>query len=609
LLRFFDAIESSATHIYDSALPLSPSSSLVRALYVDQISTDVKISGIEDSWDACMRTIRLHKGFKPIGYTTRMPKCMTFYDRIAVADTNVVEIFETATGLRQTTLTTNSSIVEALAFSPNDTILVTRNNDGRVYVWDLRTGGLVDALEGHILEINSVAFSPCGSMIATSSNDRTIRIWNSSSLDCRCILAGHSDVVRTICWSATGTRIISGSDDTTVKVWSISGKCSKTFTVHTHLATAVASSPDSSLIASGSEDRTIKMYDSQTGDVLHTIAIPHLLGYVRSVRFFGEDQIMYTTNTVFVIRNLTERVDILTSEREKSNVAISSDGSCFASSQDFVDVVKIWQADGKKNQDAAGYHHAGKVHCISFTNDGRLVASGSEDKTIKIWDISSGQCLTTFRGHLNIVRMAAFSPDMTLCASGGWNDDIRIWNVHTGNPVSNLGHHSLGSNLCFSPDSSQLASTSWSDDGKQVKLWKVATGDCLALMQVDSKVENISLDVDGNDLVLIINNTERWRLSSAPTPSPESSVSDDTDANISSGSLPMVFVPIHHATQPSMSPCLPPYRHDPKTSWILDQQERRMLWVVPDWQSHFHGTKVVLTSPTGRVIMIVDFRT
>jgi hypothetical protein len=57
LLRFFDVIESSATHIYESALHLSPSSSLVRSLYGDQILTDVRISGIDDSWDALIRTI------------------------------------------------------------------------------------------------------------------------------------------------------------------------------------------------------------------------------------------------------------------------------------------------------------------------------------------------------------------------------------------------------------------------------------------------------------------------------------------------------------------------------------------------------------------------
>jgi hypothetical protein len=60
VLRFFEVMECSALHIYESALPLSPSSSFVRGLYLDQMSTDLKISIIDDSWDACIRAIKSH---------------------------------------------------------------------------------------------------------------------------------------------------------------------------------------------------------------------------------------------------------------------------------------------------------------------------------------------------------------------------------------------------------------------------------------------------------------------------------------------------------------------------------------------------------------------
>jgi WD40 repeat protein len=610
LLRFFDAIESSATHIYDSALPLSPSSSLVRAQYVGQISTDVKISGIEESWDACMRTIQLRNNVDPMRFSA-IKTCMTFShkdDLIAVSGGNVVNIFETATGQLRTTLTDDRSNATSLAFSPD--ILVTGNNDGGVYVWDLQTGGLVDVLEGHTNRIRSLVFSPCGAMIATSSDDRTIRIWTAFSLDCRCVLEGHSDAIRTVCWSATGSEVISGSDDTTVKVWSISGKkCSKTFTVHSGLVNFVASSPNSSLIASGSEDRTLKVYDSQTGDVLHTIlwfSEFQSSNQGHAVRFLDQDQIMYTTNKTFVIRDLTKKADVVTFEHEGHIVAISSDGSRLASSQDGVGVVKIWQTNRKQSQGVTAHHSKG-VCCMFFSGDGQMVASGSEDKTAKVWDTSTGQCLTTFRGHSSVVRMAKFSPDSTLCASWAWNDDIWIWNVHTGNPISNLGHHSHVLNLCFSPDGNQLT---WAQEGSgpdghvQVRSQEVATGDCFLSIGrgvASGAVPSMSLDVDGSHwLGLLMRNTEtRWSLYSAP----ESSRAINT--NIRSRSSPMVVL---HALPRNSTHVLSSYHHDWDNSWILDQQERRMLWEVPDWQCYLHGTKVVFTSTSGRVI-IADFRT
>jgi hypothetical protein len=111
-------------------------------------------------------------------------------------------------------------------------------------------------------------------------------------------------------------------------------------------------------------------------------------------------------------------------------------------------------------------------------------------------------------------------------------------------------------------------------------------------MEVDTVVENISFDVDGSDLVLVIDNTKRWRLSSAPTVFLESSADNDTDTTISSESLPTVFVPVHDDMQQSRSPDLSPYRCDWKNSWVLDQQERQMLWIAPDWRSYFHGKRL-----------------
>jgi hypothetical protein len=93
-------IEPSATHIYESALPLSPLSSLVQARYMDQTSTDVKIGGIEDSWDVCTRTIRSHKNVEPERFSLRR-RFVTFSqkdDRIANWADRVVKIFETVDG-------------------------------------------------------------------------------------------------------------------------------------------------------------------------------------------------------------------------------------------------------------------------------------------------------------------------------------------------------------------------------------------------------------------------------------------------------------------------------------------------------------------------------
>jgi WD40 repeat protein len=603
VLRFFDGIECSAAHIYESALPLSPSSSSVRAVYLDQMSTDVRFSSIDHSWDACTRTIQVEDSARSITFSHND-------DLIAVGEREVVEIFEAATGQRRGTLMADNS-VWCLAFSPDDSILVTGCEAGRVDVWDLQTGGLIGILEGHANWVVSVAFSPCGTMIATSSYDCTIPIWDASSLECCCILEGHSDRVPAVCWSYTGREVISGSWDTTIKVWNVSDRsCAHTFTIHSEAVSSVASSPDSSLVVSGFEDGTIRVFDTKidAGGVLHTISTN--AEAITSVKFLPRGQIMYTTSDfLLVMRDLNENADFLTFEYEESDgVAISSDGSRLASCDS--DVLKIWQTNSSnKNQTVAG-HHTAAVYRVSFSEDGQLVASGSEDFTVKIWDASTGRCITTLQGHPDGVDRVLFSPDSTLCASSGFNDSIRIWDVRTGSPVSTLGENGPLFGMCFSPSGSQLLTVTWTNGHLVVKLWEVATGDCLALMEINSEyTRNVpaSFGLDGTSITLTVNaKIQRWGLHS------ESSTDEDTK---NPSSLPMVFVPMPN-TEWSISPDRPSqhqYRHDENSPWVLDKQNRRMLWVPPDLRlrSDFCGTKVVFGSTLstgGRLgVTIVDF--
>jgi WD40 repeat protein len=646
VLRFFDVIELSAAHIYESALPSSPSSSLIRAQYLDQVPNDVKFTVMGETWDACVRTIRSQSKVYGAAFSDKD-------DLVVVGGDNVVEIFEAATGQRRATLMTNSR-VWSLAFSHDDNILASGCQDGRVDIWDLQTGGHVGTLKGHTDGIDSIEFSQYGDMVATCSDDHTIRIWNTFSLDCRCVMEGHSRLVRTVCWSASGTKVISGSEDKTIKVWSVSDKqCSPTLTIHTGgVVYSVTSSPYSSLIAAGTGDGIVKLFDAGTGHILHTISMN--LGHIYSILFLNRDQIIYLKNNsgMLGIWDLTKNADVLTFKYEGWGCAMSSNGTRIVSSQS--NVVKIWQTDTPiqnqdmaqntpiqnlehhrtkpvKNmlkkiksvfippyrkirpevpqeiQDASG--HTGLVRCITFSEDGQLMASASEDQTAKIWDTSTGQCLTTFCGHMgDHVYRVILSRDSTLCASWGGDNDIHIWEVRTGNPVSTIRHwdsvkHYVMPRMRFSPDGSQLVSLSFSHLD-MVKLWDVATGQPLASMEAsfDPKSTEISFGVDGSSIILrgdSDDNIRRWTLSSAHN-------LNHTD-NSTTIRLPMVFVPVQD-TEPHIFPDVSQnhYHCDRKSSWVLDRQNRRMLWIPPDSKAFCDEERVVLVS--GSVMqIIVDF--
>ncbi|OJD17129.1 hypothetical protein AJ78_02774 [Emergomyces pasteurianus Ep9510] len=118
--------------------------------------------------------------------------------------------------------------------------------------------------------------------------------------------------------------------------------------------------------------------------------------------------------------------------------------------------------------------HSSPVSSVAFSPDGRTVASGSSDKTIKLWDAGTGSEIRTLEGHLDQVRSVAFSPDGRIIVSGSNDNTIKLWDARIGSEIQMLeGHSSSVLSVVFSPDGQMIASGS-SDN--TIKLWNAETG-------------------------------------------------------------------------------------------------------------------------------------
>ncbi|AKV68118.1 MULTISPECIES: serine/threonine-protein kinase [Microcystis] len=119
--------------------------------------------------------------------------------------------------------------------------------------------------------------------------------------------------------------------------------------------------------------------------------------------------------------------------------------------------------------------HSDEVFSVAYSPDGRYLASGSIDQTIKIWEVATGKELRTLTGHSGGVFLVAYSPDGRYLASGSIDQTIKIWEVATGKELRTLTVYSYlyGADVVYSPDGRYLASRS---DDKTIKIWEVATG-------------------------------------------------------------------------------------------------------------------------------------
>lgn len=146
--------------------------------------------------------------------------------------------------------------------------------------------------------------------------------------------------------------------------------------------------------------------------------------------------------------------------------------------------------------------HSSTVNSIAFSHDSALLASGSDDETVKIWDSSSGKCLQTLENH-NKVKSVAFSHDSTRLLSGLADGVVHIWNVASGQRLQTLRNRQTRNDcsvrsVAFSHDSTLLASGS---NNETIRIWDSSSGKCLRTIETYSEVKSVAFSHDSTRLV------------------------------------------------------------------------------------------------------------
>lgn len=275
--------------------------------------------------------------------------------------------------------------VTSVAFHPQFTLLASASEDATVKLYDYESGEFDRTLKGHTQPVLAVAFAPGGQWLASASADLTVKLWDTASFGCAKTLHGHDHTVSSVAFHPSGDFVLSASRDKTVRVWEVAtGFCKASLQGHEEWVRRVVCSADGALLASCSHDRTVRLWHFATGDCRHVLR--------------GHEHV------VECVAFAPPSVGSLTPQPAASAPA--------------------------RRTDAAS---------VAAARSGRYVASGSRDKTIRVWDVENGECVMVLTGHDNWVRAVAFLPmpdaapgapaPAPLLVSVSDDKSIRVWDL------------------------------------------------------------------------------------------------------------------------------------------------------------------------------------
>ena len=341
---------------------------------------------------------------------------------------------------------------------PDGRLVLTSSLDGSVRVWNARTGAKVRTLGGFDGGFVPAAFSPRGERVLMVTKSNTARILDAETGDELAVLEGHTETLTSAEFSRDGRFVLTAAGDGRARVWDTETKRKPMVLRHGDWVNSAHFGGTDKLVVTAGNDRTVRVWAVRTGRQVDEFRHPkgdYNRNPVWSAVFDQDGKRVATASKDGAVRIWTvgaeaKPIVLLGHTPSADGVEFSHDGDLLLSWGG--KEARIWNLSGQKAGERV-LSHRDWVEAAGFSDDGKLVATSSDDGAISVWEAASGKRLFQLHGHRDASFSVDFDPTGQTLLTASADKTARTWDLGSGESEDILrGHDGWVNASAFSSD-------------------------------------------------------------------------------------------------------------------------------------------------------------